>query len=120
MEEIAKAAGKTAEEIVNNKDRGAVMELMSNGAAILAERLYKEGKFHGIIGMGGGINIPRFPISLVGINGILKFKVVVHQLSAGSLEIRTIETRFPAEMAILGQPRNRSEESQRSSMTILC
>lgn len=52
-EEIAKAAGKSAKEIENNKDRGAVMETMSKGAAVLISRLYKEGKFDGIIGMGG-------------------------------------------------------------------
>lgn len=52
-EEVAQAGGKTIQELVERKDRGEAMEVMSKGAAVIASRLYKEGKLDGIIGMGG-------------------------------------------------------------------
>jgi len=52
-EEVAAAGGKSIKELVEKKDRGEAMEVMSKGAAAVASRLYKEGKLDGIIGMGG-------------------------------------------------------------------
>jgi len=52
-EEVASAGGKNIKELVEKKDRGEAMEVMSKGAAVVASRLYKEGKLDGIIGMGG-------------------------------------------------------------------
>ena len=52
-EEVAKAGGKSIEELVEKKDRGEAMEVMSKGAAAVVARLHKEGKLDGIIGMGG-------------------------------------------------------------------
>ena len=52
-EEVAQAGGKSIQELVEKKDRGEAMEVMSKGAAVVASRLYEEGKLDGIIGMGG-------------------------------------------------------------------
>lgn len=52
-EELAEAGGKSLSELLEKKDRGEAMEVMSKGAAIVVGRLYKEGKLDGIIGMGG-------------------------------------------------------------------
>jgi len=52
-EEVAQAGGKSIQELVEKNDRGEAMEVMSKGAAVIASRLYKEGKLDGIIGMGG-------------------------------------------------------------------
>ncbi len=52
-EEVAQAGGKSIQELVERKDRGEAMEVMSKGAAVIASRLYEEGKLDGIIGMGG-------------------------------------------------------------------
>ena len=52
-EEVARAGGKSIAELVEKKDRGQAMDIMSRGAAVVIERLYKEGKLDGIIGMGG-------------------------------------------------------------------
>ncbi len=52
-EELAKAGGKSIAELLEKKDRGEAMEVMSKGAAAVVSRLYREGKLDGIIGMGG-------------------------------------------------------------------
>ena len=52
-EEVALAGGKSIQELLEKKDRGEAMEVMSNGAAVVVARLHKEGKLDGIIGMGG-------------------------------------------------------------------
>lgn len=52
-EEVAKTGGKSIAELVKKGDRGEAMEAMSKGAAIIAAKLYSEGKLDGIIGMGG-------------------------------------------------------------------
>jgi len=52
-EELAKAGGKSLSELLEKKDRGEAMEVMSEGAAAVVSRLYREGKLDGIIGMGG-------------------------------------------------------------------
>src|SRR6516225_2685323 len=53
-EEVAAACGVSLADLVARHDRGQAMEVMNRGAAALVEKLYKEGKFDGIISMGGG------------------------------------------------------------------
>jgi uncharacterized protein (UPF0261 family) len=50
--EVAKAVGANIEEVVK-MGRGEAMAIMSKGAEAIVDRLYKEGKLDGIIGMGG-------------------------------------------------------------------
>jgi uncharacterized protein (UPF0261 family) len=52
-EEVAAAAGTTLEELRAKNDRGHAMTVMSRGAAVLVRRLYDEGRFQAILGMGG-------------------------------------------------------------------
>jgi uncharacterized protein (UPF0261 family) len=51
--EVAKAGGDDIHQLQKNKDRGVAMTVMGKGVAVLAERLYGEGKFDGVLGMGG-------------------------------------------------------------------
>jgi len=51
--EVAKAGGSDINQLQKDKDRGAAMKVMTRGVAVLAERLYEEGKFDAVFGMGG-------------------------------------------------------------------
>lgn len=51
--ETARAAGQDIDAVNKSDDRGAVMKAMATGAPVVVRRLYDEGKFDGIIGMGG-------------------------------------------------------------------
>lgn len=52
-EEVAQAGGADIAELVAKKDRGEAVAAMSRGAAALLPRLYAEGKFDGVIALGG-------------------------------------------------------------------
>lgn len=52
--EVAEAGGARLEDLVARGDRGEALEVMSRGVAVIAKRLYEEGKLDGIISMGGG------------------------------------------------------------------
>lgn len=52
-EEVAAAAGADAAALAERKDRGEAVAAMSRGAAALLPRLYAEGRFDGIIALGG-------------------------------------------------------------------
>lgn len=51
--EIAQAGGTDIRELQEKKDRGLAMKTMSDGNAVVMRRLYDEGRFDGVIGMGG-------------------------------------------------------------------
>ena len=53
-DEVAKAGGTDLVELVNRKDRGDAMATMTKGADKIAIKYFNEGKFDGIISMGGG------------------------------------------------------------------
>lgn len=52
-EEVAKAAGGDIKEIAARKDRAWATEVLTKGMEALVPKLYEEGKFDGIISMGG-------------------------------------------------------------------
>ena len=52
-DEVAAAGGGDLAAIREKKDRGEAMRAMAEGAAALLEKLYAEGRFDGVIGMGG-------------------------------------------------------------------
>ena len=52
-DEVARAGGGDLEALRRDGDRGAAMAVMARGAAAVAERLHAEGRFDGIVGMGG-------------------------------------------------------------------
>ncbi|MGD0917344.1 MAG: Tm-1-like ATP-binding domain-containing protein [Thermodesulfobacteriota bacterium] len=51
--EVAKAGGSDINQLQKDKDRGVAMKVMSRGVTVLCEKLYKEGRFDGVFGMGG-------------------------------------------------------------------
>lgn len=53
-EEVAAAGGANLADLVARHDRGQAMEVMNRGAAVVVKKLYENGKFEGIISMGGG------------------------------------------------------------------
>jgi len=52
-EEVARAGGGDLKALREKKDRGEAMAVMSKGAEVVVKRLFEQGKFDGIIGMGG-------------------------------------------------------------------
>ena len=50
--EVARAGGGDINKLQKDRDRRVAMNVMSKGVGVLAERLYKEGKFDGVFGMG--------------------------------------------------------------------
>lgn len=53
-EQLAEAAGVNLAELLARQDRGEAMSAMARGAALLAPRLYQEGRFQAILALGGG------------------------------------------------------------------
>lgn len=51
--EVAAAAGADVKSLAAAKDRGAAVAAMEQGAAIVAAKLHAEGRFDGILGLGG-------------------------------------------------------------------
>ena len=52
-EVVARAGGTNATELAARRDRGDAVAAMSRGAAALVPKLYSEGKFDGILALGG-------------------------------------------------------------------
>jgi len=52
--EVVEAAGYHLEHLIKGKDRSIAINAVQEGGAILARRLFEEGKLHGVFGMGGG------------------------------------------------------------------
>lgn len=52
-EEVAEAAGVSLADLAERQDRGEAAAAMSRGAAVLLPRLYAEGRFDGVIALGG-------------------------------------------------------------------
>lgn len=53
-DEVAQAGGSKLSTLVEREDRGEAMSVMTDGAAKVVSKYYQEGKFDGIISMGGG------------------------------------------------------------------
>jgi uncharacterized protein (UPF0261 family) len=53
-EEVARAGGGDLEVLRGRGDRGEAIEMMLAGATALVPRLYREGRFEGVLGLGGG------------------------------------------------------------------
>lgn len=58
-EEVARAGGMLLEDLLNLGNKGKCIDIMINGVKKVARNLYKEGRFTGVIGIGGaqGTNI---------------------------------------------------------------
>ena len=51
--EVAEAGGGNLEEMIEKADRGKNVAVMSKGVAVVVQKLYEEGKIHGVISLGG-------------------------------------------------------------------
>ena len=51
--EVALAGGGDIKELQEKNDRGTSMEILMNGFSVLSHKLYAEGRFDGVIGIGG-------------------------------------------------------------------
>jgi uncharacterized protein (UPF0261 family) len=54
-EEVAKAAGRTMQEVRGLKEAGPAAKIMAVGAIRIVKDLHHSGKFHGVISIGGGM-----------------------------------------------------------------
>lgn len=52
-ERVAEAGGVPLEELREHADRGAAMEVMTRGIAVVLRELYDQGRIDGVLGMGG-------------------------------------------------------------------
>ena len=52
-DEVAQAGGGELQALRETKDRGQAMKILAAGAPVVVRRLYEQGRFDGIIGMGG-------------------------------------------------------------------
>lgn len=52
-EQVAAAGGHSLADLISVRDRGASIAAMATGAAVLARRLFDQGKIDGVISMGG-------------------------------------------------------------------
>jgi len=78
-DEVAEIAGKKLKNLISAGDKGACIRAMMKGASKMAEKLYREGIFQGIIGIGGAqgtdigtsamrslpFGVPKFMVSTV-------------------------------------------------------
>lgn len=84
-EEVAKEVGKDIKEIASKRDRALATEVLSKGMEKLIPRLYEEGKFDGIISLGGtggtSLATPGMRALPVGVP-----KVMVSTVASGNTE----------------------------------
>jgi uncharacterized protein (UPF0261 family) len=52
-DEVAEAAGSDLERLRTERDRGAAMATMADGAAVVVRRLFEEGRLDGLLAIGG-------------------------------------------------------------------
>ena len=89
--EVAKAGGADLEDLIRVADRGKNVAAMAKGVAVVAKRLYEEGRIHGIISLGGSagttigtsamralpVGVPKVMVSTIASGDIRDRKSVV-------------------------------------------
>lgn len=84
---VADAGGETLATLREQRDRGHAMSVMNAGAALLVRKMYDDGEFEGIIGMGGSggtgivtsamrtlpVGVPKFCVSTLAAGDISPF-----------------------------------------------
>lgn len=53
-DDVARAGGASLEALRAQHDRGGAIDVMLAGARVLTRRLFSEGRFDGVLGLGGG------------------------------------------------------------------
>lgn len=86
-ETVADAGGESLARLRERRDRGHAMSVMNAGAAVLVRKMYDDGDFDGIIGMGGSggtgivtsamrtlpVGVPKFCVSTLAAGDISPF-----------------------------------------------
>lgn len=84
---VAEAGGESLADLREKRDRGNAMSVMNAGAAVVVRKMFDEGKFDGIIGMGGSggtgivtsamrtlpVGVPKFCVSTLAAGDIGPF-----------------------------------------------
>lgn len=127
-EEVASAGGFPIEQLLASKDKGKCIRTMMNGAGIVAAELFSQGKFQGIIGIGGAqgtdigtaamrslpFGIPKFMVATVA-SGLATFGpfvgtkdiIMMHSVAdIQGLNFLTIQVLENAANAICGMVKN--------------
>ena len=127
-EEIASAGGIPIEQLLASEDKGKCIRTMMTGAAKVAEDLYRQGKFQGIIGIGGAqgtdigtaamralpFGIPKFMVATVA-SGLATFGpfvgtkdiIMMHSVAdIQGLNFLTVQVLENAAHAICGMVKN--------------
>lgn len=52
-DEVAREGGKTIESLIRGREKGKAIQIMAEGSKRMAQKLYKEEKISGVIGLGG-------------------------------------------------------------------
>lgn len=85
--EVAQAGSESIDALRGGRDRGRAIAVMSSGAAVVVRRLFDEGRFDGIVGMGGSggtgivtsamrslpIGVPKFCVSTLAAGDVSPF-----------------------------------------------
>ena len=83
--EVAEAGGSSIQAAIGSGDENTAMQIMADGAAALALRLYREGRFDGVVVLGGSmgtdlaldlcqalpIGVPKYVVSTVSFSAML-------------------------------------------------
>ena len=83
--DVAKAAGKSIQEVIDSGDENFAMQIMAKGAAICTVNLFEQSKFHGVICLGGTmgtdlaldvcqalpLDIPKYVVSTVAFSPLI-------------------------------------------------
>lgn len=140
-EEVAAAAGTTIEGVRESPSEAHAIDLQTRGAGVIALRLYKEGKIHGVLGIGGGmgtalgtgvmralpIGVPKFMVSsqagnpavvpLVGTKDICMFHSVVDVVGLHRLT-RVIFTRACGGVVGMANAEAREEKGEKKIVAL--
>ena len=131
--EVAAAAGEKIEAIVAKKDRGWATEVLSKGMAELLPKLYQEGKFDGVISLGGSggtslatpamqkipVGVPKIMVStiavgntaeIVGTSDIMMMPSIVDVAGLNSISTRIFTNAAAAMAGMLNYESTEEEE----------
>ena len=135
--QVAEAGGSSIQEMIASGDKGGCIGVMRKGACVLAKRLFDEGKFRGIISIGGAqgtdigtaamrelpFGVPKFMVSTVA-SGRATFgpyvgtKDIILMHSVADIQGINFMTRRVfdnAAAAVCGMVRNGADGSAQSS-----
>ena len=103
-QEVARKAGYDLAKLVATRDKGKIIQTMTDGLTAWVSELYREGKIHGVIAVGGGQGTAIGTAAMQGLP--LGFpKVMVSTIAAGDMKpfLRTKDIAvFPSVTDVFG------------------